>query len=557
VLFFCLFVGWFLLSFGEYKQLGRHVAAAAGFFLNFRLLMEAGYFDTAAELKPLLHLWSLSVEEQFYLIWPFLLVIAWQLKRVRAILFMVITLSFSASVLQTITNQAAAFFLPTTRFWELMIGAALAWDQSRREGSFPRAFQDLRASGGFLLIGISFLLLNRDSAFPGYLALMPTMGAALIISSDASALINRAILGRTPFIFVGLISYPLYLWHWPLLSFARLRDGQDLSTLTTVLLISCAFVLASATYFLVERPLRKVEWFRFKHRFAPALLTLVTTVGVIGVYLPGSSWALLRFPPEIRGLLTYKFDRSEWRFGCYLKLKQGPEAFAPTCIDVAGVDTKPLPLLMLWGDSHAAQLVPGLRSLQTDTHAFRFAQFAASACPPILMVKISWPSRCVEINNFVLGRIKETKPDVILIVGNWLLYQQEEKLWNFNPSELANTVRLVEAAGAKRVVLIGQVPKWKIFGPKIMAELFLRTHNIPERTTLYLEPRSLAVDHILQSAIAETNATLISPSVYMCNQGGCLIRSNSEPVYFDDNHLTVAGSNLLIRRISKNLLLDP
>jgi peptidoglycan/LPS O-acetylase OafA/YrhL len=555
VLFFCLCAGWFLLSFDEYEQLGQHVAAAAGFFLNFRLLKEAGYFDTAAELKPLLHLWSLSVEEQFYLIWPFLLMIAWRFKRVGTLLFIVIALSFSASVLQTITNQTAAFFLPTTRFWELMAGAALAFDQSRRGGSLPLAFQDARAGGGLLLIVISFMLLNRDSAFPGYLALMPTMGAALVISSGADAWINRAILARAPFVFIGLISYSLYLWHWPLFSFARIREGEALSALATIFLILLAFVLASATYFLVEKPLRKVEWFRFKLRFAPALLTLITVVGVIGALLPGSSWALLRFPPEIRGLLTYKFDRHEWRVGeCFLQFKQGPEAFAPDCIDVAGADAKPL--LLLWGDSYAAHLVPGLRSLQTDTRAFRFAQFTASSCPPVSAAKI--PSRlyCDEINNFVLGRISETKPDVVLIAGYWLIYQVEDRWWHFDPSELAKTVGMVQAAGAKHVIFMGQVPTWKISQPKIMVELFLKTHNIPERTTLYLEPRSLAVDPMLRAAITEAGATYISPSEYLCDQAGCVIQIASGPAYFDSHHLTPAGSDLLIRHISKSLL-DP
>jgi peptidoglycan/LPS O-acetylase OafA/YrhL len=556
VLFFCLLAGWFLLSFDEYQQLGRHVAAAAGFILNFRLLKEAGYFDTAAELKPLLHLWSLSVEEQFYLIWPFLLAVAWRLKKVGALLLIVIALSFSASVIQTITNQTAAFFLPTARFWELMVGAILAFDQQRRGGFFPSAFPNVRAGGGLLLIATSFMLLNRNSAFPGYLALMPTIGAVLIVSSGADAWINRAILARPPFVFVGLISYSLYLWHWPLLSFARIRDGEALSVFSTILLISIAVVLAIATYFLVERPLRKVQWSEFKRRFAPALLASVTAIGVIGVFLPGSSWALLRFPPEIRGLLMYKFDQHEWRIGeCFPQPRQGPEAFAPTCIDPAGADAKPL--LMLWGDSHAAQLVPGLRSLQTDTGAFRFAQFVAASCPPVLAAKIPNLLHCEAINNFVLERISETKPDVVIIAGYWLIYQLEPQRWHLDPSALAETVRMVQVAGAKRVIFIGEMPTWKISPPKIMIEFFLQTHNIPERTTLHLDPRSLMIDEVLRSPITAAGATYISPSEYLCNQEGCVIRIASGPAYFDTDHLTVAGSGLLIRRIAKQLPGNP
>jgi peptidoglycan/LPS O-acetylase OafA/YrhL len=556
VLLFCLCAGWFLLSFDEYQQLGRHAAAAAGFFLNFRLVREAGYFDTAAALKPLLHLWSLSVEEQFYLIWPFLLAIAWRLKRVGTLLLIVTALSFTASVVQTRADPTAAFFLPTTRFWELMVGAILAFEQSRRGGSFPFAFQDARAGGGLLLIAISFVLLNRYSAFPGYWALMPTMGTALVISSSADAVINRAILAKAPFVFVGLISYSLYLWHWPLLSFARIREGETLSVLATVFLILAAFALASATYFFVERPLREVEWSRFKYRFAPALLTLVVAVGLVGTFLPSSAWALFRFPPEIRALVSYKFDPRDWRFGeCFPQWGQGPEAFAPTCIDPVGADAKPL--LILWGDSQAAQLVPGLRSLQSDTDAFRFAQFPTGSCPPVLAAKVLTRPRCDEINNFVLEKIRETKPDVVVMAGIWLSYQLDLKRWRFDPSELAETVRMIQAAGAKRVVFMGQLPTWKISPLKVMIELFRQTHNIPDRTTLDLEPRSLAVDDLLRPVIAATGAVYISPSEYLCDQTGCVIQIEAGPAYFDTDHLTVAGSDLLIRQISKNLLPDP
>jgi hypothetical protein len=344
------------------------------------------------------------------------------------------------------------------------------------------------------------------------------------------------------------------LWHWPLFSFARVREGQELPAVTAILLTLIAVVLASATYLLVEKPLRKVKWLRFKYRFAPAVLILIAVVGVVGAYLPRSTWALLRFPSEVRGIASYRFDKKVWRVEeCFLQVKQ---TFAPTCIDPVGTDAKSL--LMLWGDSHAAQLVPGLRTLQADTRAFRFAQFTAAGCPPILAVRISNPWRCEEINEFVLDQIRQTKPDVVLIAGHWLAYYQlEHRRWHFDLSELTRTVRLVQAAGAKRVVLMGQVPTWKISQTKVMIDLFLKTGSIPERTSFYLEPKSFSVDRVLRPAIAETGASYIFPFEYLCDQAGCVIQVAAEPVFFDTNHFTVAGSNFFIQRISSSLLPHP
>ena len=200
------------------------------------------------------------------------------------------------------------------------------------------------------------------------------------------------------------------------------------------------------------------------------------------------------------------------------------------------------------------QLVPGILSLQREKREFRFAQFAAASCPPVLEVKVPSRLHCDEINNFVLQRIKEIKPDVVVIAGYWLIYQVEPQRWHFDPTELANTVRLVQAAGAKRVVLMGQVPTWKIAQPKIMVELFLKTNSIPERTTLHLEPKSFAINETLRPAIVDAGATYILPSEYLCSQAGCLIQIRSEPAYFDTDHLTPMGSDLLLRHILGRLL---
>ncbi len=264
VLFACLAFGWIALLPVEYTQLAKHTAAGAAFSSNFQLWREAGYFDSSSEHKPLLHLWSLGIEEQFYLIWPASLALLW--KRKNRVLWMVATLavlSFAVGLLSAGKYPSSTFYLPFTRFWELLLGCLLAYSTLFQGGfiadmfgrwSPPPGFKDLpgnaAALAGSLLIAAAILLLNRDRTFPGWWALMPTAGSVLLIAAGPSAWINRTVLRNPAMVLVGLISYPLYLWHWPLLSFARI-----LTTPTAPLkfaLILTSILLAWATWKYLE-----------------------------------------------------------------------------------------------------------------------------------------------------------------------------------------------------------------------------------------------------------------------------------------------------------------
>src|SRR3954468_8850530 len=249
VLAACLLLGWQVLLPDEFRALGKHVAAGAGFVSNIALWREAGYFDAAAELKPLLHLWSLGIEEQYYLLWPLALLLFFR----RSLLWLILgvaCVSFALNVAIVGGHPRAAFFLPVTRFWELLAGALLAY--------LPMAKPShLRSFLGAALVIAGFALLNGERAFPGWWALLPVGGTALLISAGPSAWVNRAILSRRAVVYVGLISYPLYLWHWPLLSYARIvHDGEAPWELRCALL-GLSIVLAALTFELVEKPIRR------------------------------------------------------------------------------------------------------------------------------------------------------------------------------------------------------------------------------------------------------------------------------------------------------------
>jgi len=279
VLVACIAIGWKVLYFDEFEMLGRHVAAGAGFATNIVLWSEVGYFDPAAETKPLLHLWSLGVEEQFYLVWPVVLALACRTQRTRwFVVAGVCASSFVACVWWTPLDAPAAFYLPVFRFWELMAGAVLAvrpeW-QARTNVS-----ANLRSWIGLALLVTCAFVLGPGRPFPGWRAAVPVLASVLLLSAGPGASVNRALLSVRPLVFVGLISYPLYLWHWPLLTFVRiLSNGAELTAARGVALFAVCVVLAWLTWRLIELPIRTGTKLSSK---AVAAAVLMACVGFAG-----------------------------------------------------------------------------------------------------------------------------------------------------------------------------------------------------------------------------------------------------------------------------------
>lgn len=280
VLTACLIFGWFSLLPEELNQLGKHVVAGAGFVSNLVLWSESGYFDNSAETKPLLHLWSLGIEEQFYIFWPFLIWAVWKRQlNIFLVTFSLLIGSFILNIWLIHTNPIATFYSPLTRFWELLCGSLLALYSLRKAKSGiinsyfftakdnlssqfeSKLFNQLVSPSvisfvGLALLIVGFYLINKDSWFPGYWALMPVLGAAMIILAGSEAWFNRKILSNKIFVWFGLISFPLYLWHWPLLSFGRIINFDTPSLRYRTVAVLLSVLLAWLTMKFVERPLR-------------------------------------------------------------------------------------------------------------------------------------------------------------------------------------------------------------------------------------------------------------------------------------------------------------
>lgn len=366
VLISSLTFGWFALLTDEYRQLAKHAMTGIGFISNFILWNESGYFDNAAETKVLLHLWSLSVEEQFYVVWPLLCWIIWRKKiHIRTVMIFLIFGSFLLNISTLTSDSIEAFYSPITRFWELLVGAMLAHISIYNKALVAFIQQKTRTSSGIsfiglLFLGCGFILIDRDTSFPGYWALVPVIGAALIILAGPNSFINRHLLANKTAVFLGVISYPLYLWHWPILTFLRIveRDTPDKYLRLTALVISV--ILAWLTYYFIERRIRATEG--FKSVIVLITLSAVITGSALGIYLKNGV-------PERKAVSTSEFSENvRYQFmgplWAYTKnelcLSEYPYKHQDSlawwfCMK----SSKNSPSILLLGNSFANQLYPG------------------------------------------------------------------------------------------------------------------------------------------------------------------------------------------------------
>src|SRR5258705_1035103 len=321
-------LGWLWMLPGAYGQLSSDGFASAAFLANIALLLQSGYFDIESAKKPLLHLWSLGIEEQFYLFWPLMLMLVARLRlSMLAAVAVVGIASFVLNVALIGSNPVATFYLPFTRAWELLAGAALAagWNQISQAGTASNS----RASIGLMLIATAAGVLDTKSAFPGWWAVLPVGGAALLLSAPA-AWFCRALLASPPLVWIGLISYPLYLWHWPLLVFFGIIKFAPLTLLERGLIVGLSFALAWLTYRFVEIPLRFGRPSLLKIISLCSGMVLIAAAGCMDFEGRGFHF---RLPPGIRHIAHVPTQSAKWRFHeCLLDLSH-ETSFADSCVD--------------------------------------------------------------------------------------------------------------------------------------------------------------------------------------------------------------------------------
>ncbi|MGZ5873250.1 MAG: acyltransferase family protein [Bradyrhizobium sp.] len=534
VLLAVLALGWLWMLPSAYAQLSADVFASAAFFSNIALLLQSGYFDIESGKKPLLHLWSLGIEEQFYLFWPLILILAARMRlRILAVTSVIGVTSFALNVALIGSDPVATFYLPFTRAWELLAGAALAcgWNRIGQTS----AASNWRAAIGMLLVAAAAAVLNSKSAFPGWWAVLPVAGSALLLSAPA-AWGCRHLLASPTFVRIGLISYPLYLWHWPLLVFFGIIKFAPLTLLDRGLVVALSFALAWLTYRFIEIPFRFGRPVPLRIVSLCSGLALVAAAGAVIVQGRGFDF---RLPPEIREMTDVRTDSSKWRFHeCLLDLSR-EVSFADSCVDRGR-----RPLVFVWGDSTAGALLPGLRKAQ-DTNDFGIAQFTSSSCVPALNTDVAGVPNCRAINDKILSIARDIQPDVVLLHSTWDRYLDG----------VAETVAALKKHTKARVIVLGSVPWWKRGLPNEVLRYFMLHHRlIPERSDRAAADSSGAR---LREKLVPLGAEFISVWDTMCNTDGCLARigDTAKDISASDQvHLTEKGSVFLVQSIIGNVL---
>jgi len=529
-----------------YETLGKDVGAAAAFASNLVLWQDAGYFTENAALRPLTHLWSLAVEEQFYLVFPLLLLVAWRSWRLTgALLSLLAVASFAWSVHAASADPAAAFYLLPSRFWELALGALLAYAQLSRGDTLPARFRNPVAFAGVGLLVLACFGPTASSRFPGWWALAPTGAAVLLIAAGPGSLVNRRVLASAPFVLVGRISYPLYLWHFPLLVLARVQWGPSLSGPATAAVVGVSVVLAYGTYRLVELPVRDLA---ARGPLRPRLLVApLTAVGVAGLAVFLAGGLPNRVPVQLQQLSRTAFDykRAYRESRCFLQPWQGARAFRSECVD-AGAG----PLLLLWGDSHAAHLYPGL-SAAARKDGFRIAQRTASACPPLVDYRSGERPRCHGVNAAALATARALRPVTVVLSAQWDEYGDLDGL--------RATVAELRSLGVRHVVVVGPTPSW----PNGLAQALFREvrreglDRFPMRVKHELSAAPARADRRLRPLARELGVTYVAALDVLCNADGCLARVQDRAdrlAFWDQSHFTSAGSAWFVDAVSGELL---
>jgi peptidoglycan/LPS O-acetylase OafA/YrhL len=528
----CWVVGHFLLLTDEVESLGKHVAAAATFTSNFVLWREAGYFDGSGELKPLQHLWSLAVEEQFYLVWPVLLALAYRYRLDRSRLALVLLAgSFSLNLALVWRFGAASFYLLPTRFWEILMGGSLACVR-RGEPAAPR-HPELQAWLGLALLSAAAWVIDGERAYPGAWALLPTVATVLLISAGPSAWLNRRLLAHPIAVSVGLISYPLYLWHGSLLSLARLRFGR-LSLRVTVGAIALSALLAWLTWWFIERPVQ-----RSRSYAVPALASLAC-VGLLG-WLTARGTILSAAQRRAQVFASYAdYPPADLGGRCFLEAEEGPERFEAGCSSAAGS-----PAVLVWGDSFAASLVPGLKR-ELDPLGVPLLRLTSSTCPPLDGYTSRQRPHCAAVNELVLQRIAAVHPAVVVLEAMWLYFYDDEQF----SARLDRTLARLRNAGVKQILLVGQLPTWKPSLPKVLARHYaVEGLATPERTAIGIDHELYDVEPALERHLRGKAVRFVPIFGRLCDASGCRVSAGSDLASdlfaYDAGHLTRAGSSYL------------
>lgn len=574
-------IGFLLLSPGEFRKFSHSAIAAMLGASNIYYWLSSNYFSAASDQLPMLMTWSLGVEEQFYMVFPWIILFLNRyVKRVilPAIATLVV-LSFILSVVALKINPAFTFYLLPTRAWELGIGGILAVMETKgmRLDRGRSAVVNAIALIGAMLIVVPICVYNDSTPFPGAAALLPVLGSALLIATPSS--IVAFALGSRPLVFIGLVSYSWYLWHWPLLSFASVASVWPLQQSNALVIVGVSFILAVLTYYLVEKPFRRpgVSDDRTLWRYATALAVLA---------LPFALSALLagipqRFSPQVAKIEDIAGDRE----ACLVSYGATSPVMGRNCERSGNGE----PAIALIGDSHAAALAPGLRAVAQE-RGYQLYVFTKSSCPPLTDATRYMPNHprhaaeCSTYNAKVMDLLRENDAiKKVILAGYWSAPMREaesgsryilpgadgaEQAENKNgptlESALASQVAQLRAMN-KDVVLLQDVPLFNFnpvravlqraipfrsaFGGWLDGDRDLTPYDAPMNAVAnFKDPVRDIITRVAEKS--PPGVVLIDPFDALCPRARCSFSTvDGAPLFIDNQHLSTLGSEVAARAV--------
>ncbi len=559
-----LICGFFVLEPPDYRKLGLSALSISTFSSNIYFWRSVDYFAEAAPESPLLHTWSLGVEEQFYLLMPlFLLVLANASASLRVACVVVVMIgSLSLGILWTGSHSAAAFYLLPTRAWELLLGGVVAM-VARKPLSIMAA--EALSILGLAAIASSAILFSRATPYPGIAAVVPSAGAAAVILSCASQTTASATpLRSRALVATGLISYSLYLWHWPVLTFARYYLDRNLGRSESFVALSGIVLLAYVTWRYIEKPFRSASMLP-----SPRAWWWTVAAGLAGVLALGSAVVLAggfpgRLPAAARIYVSAAGDTPPDTSRCH----HGPsEVVTIEQLCTFGGTSSDSSAVLVWGDSHANALMPALKLL-AEKHGARLVQASYSSCPPILGADVAHTPTshaCREFNDTVLDAVAKLGVGRAILVGYWSVYLEPSDESQFaasfdiyssrkglaGPSSSQNeavfesgllkTVHALESRGV-RVWVVGQVPSYTRFVPNTVARMVTSGRDPSSAgmpLSAYRQSQKIANEVF---AMLPPTVRIIDPAEALCRRGICIPAAGGRSFYIDNNHLSTHGA---------------
>lgn len=539
-------VGWFTLMPETYRYFGRTAVWAALSASNFTLMTGGGYFDPVSVTKPLLHTWSLGVEEQFYLLFPWAMILAARF-RCRAVypITILVALSLAMSIAAAIAGWEKSYFLLPTRFWELGVGALVAISGANNRLS-PLS-RSLAGIAGLAAILWACLFLSESDSFPGYLALAPAFGAAALIVANGGV-VNR-ILSLPPFTWVGRLSFALYLWHWPMISIAAGIGFLPTEMGTRAFVIVASLILSAIGYYAWEVPIRQRRLLTSRCQLFIALTASVILIVGCGFAIFGTKGVPHRLPQDLADI-SDNTSKSSRLIKQRCVLVNGEQPYSCPLGDQAA----PHVSFLIVGDSHSEAAAAEIGDL-AGKYGLRGYYMGRSGCRSFAEPSNGRDLPCDRQEDFITQTYLKEKPELVIAIARWSLALNGDKSDVADPksyeavrSVFDNSLTLFKDS---LVLTAITVPEYDINVPEAAWYAYFRNRfglpALPVPTLpleRYLERQKSTMTLLSEEARQHPNLRILDPATVFCPNGTCISTIGNKPLYYDDDHLSHTGALL-------------